>query len=529
MTAFADVTGDGLADAIAVRDDGIWVMPSNGSGFAPRDSRWTFSFFISDLLGTYGTYFADVTGDGKADVILLNATNNLVMVSNGSSFGPASTWSERDGLGSIAQLGSFFADVTGDGKADAVLVGFNGIDVSVSTGTSFVPTASWLDHAFFGERGTFFADVTGDGRADAIAVSETVSTLESSGSSFAADAITFSSEPFYATRDVPACVDGVQAGDETDVDCGGSCVPCAIGKQCRVPTDCADGTCVSGTCVPSATCADGVKNGRETDVDCGGFCQACPDHLRCMHATDCESEQCGIDVSASPLRIACVPGTCTDGIRDTGESGADCGGSSSCARCPNGQPCETAGDCASGFCKSNVCTIAPGCNNGVQDTKETDVDCGGPDATCARCADHSRCVHASDCASGVCGVDSTPTGLRIACRPATCSDGVKNQGESDVDCGGATGCPRCPASKTCTTQADCQTGSCALGLCQTTTCSDGVRDGKETDVDCGGWDGVCPRCADHLHCVHATDCQSGSCGIDTFSGIPRIACRSAMP
>ena len=27
----------------------------------------------------------------------------------------------------------------------------------------------------------------------------------------------------------PACVDGERNGDETDVDCGGSCDPCGIG------------------------------------------------------------------------------------------------------------------------------------------------------------------------------------------------------------------------------------------------------------------------------------------------------------
>jgi len=36
-TAFADVTGDGRADAIAVNDDGVFVRASTGSDFVP----WT--------------------------------------------------------------------------------------------------------------------------------------------------------------------------------------------------------------------------------------------------------------------------------------------------------------------------------------------------------------------------------------------------------------------------------------------------------------------------------------------------------
>ncbi|MEL6536793.1 MAG: family 31 carbohydrate-binding protein, partial [Bacteroidota bacterium] len=43
----------------------------------------------------------------------------------------------------------------------------------------------------------------------------------------------------------PTCTDGLQNGDETGVDCGGSCAACP-------------------------TCSDGNQNGDETGVDCGG-------------------------------------------------------------------------------------------------------------------------------------------------------------------------------------------------------------------------------------------------------------------
>ena len=47
------------------------------------------------------------------------------------------------------------------------------------------------------------------------------------------------------------CTDGIQNGDETGVDCGGS------------------------SCAPCATCDDGIQNGDETGVDCGGSCAPC--------------------------------------------------------------------------------------------------------------------------------------------------------------------------------------------------------------------------------------------------------------
>jgi len=43
-----------------------------------------------------------------------------------------------------------------------------------------------------------------------------------------------------------ACDDGEQDGNETDVDCGGSCVPCPSGDGCAVDRDCLSGTCTSG-------------------------------------------------------------------------------------------------------------------------------------------------------------------------------------------------------------------------------------------------------------------------------------------
>ncbi len=50
-----------------------------------------------------------------------------------------------------------------------------------------------------------------------------------------------------------SCTDGIQNGDETGVDCGGSC-----------PDAC-------------PTCSDGIQNGNETGVDCGGpDCAPCP-------------------------------------------------------------------------------------------------------------------------------------------------------------------------------------------------------------------------------------------------------------
>ncbi len=48
----------------------------------------------------------------------------------------------------------------------------------------------------------------------------------------------------------PSCNDGLSNGDETGVDCGGSCAGCADGEPCLVNGDCSSNSCDAGLCVP---------------------------------------------------------------------------------------------------------------------------------------------------------------------------------------------------------------------------------------------------------------------------------------
>src|SRR5262245_44455415 len=47
---------------------------------------------------------------------------------------------------------------------------------------------------------------------------------------------------------------------------------------------------------------------------------------------------------------------------------------------------------------------------------------------------------------------------------ASCTDGVKNGAEADVDCGGDA-CTGCALGRACHTQPDCSTGDCINGFC----------------------------------------------------------------
>ena len=286
---------------------------------------------------------------------------------------------------------------------------------------------------------------------------------------------------------VPACDDALMNGDESDVDCGGSCGGCGDGEGCGIGADCLSGVCAGALC-QAAGCSDGVVNQDETDVDCGGSCGGCDDGEGCAIGADCLSGVC-----AGAL---CQAAGCSDGVVNQDETDVDCGGAS-CGACADGEVCAVGGDCLSGVCTGALCQAA-GCSDGVVNQDETDVDCGG--ATCGACADGEVCGVGGDCLSGVC------TGA--LCQAAGCSDWVVNQDETDVDCGGAT-CGACADGDVCGVGGDCLSGVCTGALCQAAGCSDGVVNQDETDVDCGG--ATCGACADGDVCGVGGDCLSGVC------------------
>jgi len=90
----------------------------------------------------------------------------------------------------------------------------------------------------------------------------------------------------------PLCNDQIHNGDETDIDCGGKCGHCDLGKGSRVNDDCDDGNCKGGVCTP-LPCDNGVRDLLETDVDCGGgTCRACSGGRACNVGSDCVSGMC---------------------------------------------------------------------------------------------------------------------------------------------------------------------------------------------------------------------------------------------
>ena len=134
-----------------------------------------------------------------------------------------------------------------------------------------------------------------------------------------------------------SCSDGIQNGDETGLDCGGSCGPCEL-----------------------ASCSNGIQDFDEEGVDCGGSCLAeCTLELLGEELTTQETTQetttqattCpfGCDYSDSEGNNICMK---------VGESldEAYCSAPQSLiAKKDNSESCSVDAECKSNLCSENVC------------------------------------------------------------------------------------------------------------------------------------------------------------------------------
>ena len=393
---------------------------------------------------------------------------------------------------------------------------------------------------------------------------------------------------------------GYKNGKETGVDCGGPCVAgmtsyyakeyelaykglsgdnifkCPGGQGCATGADCAGGIC-AGNKKCGDRCSDGVRNFGETGVDCGGPCKKCGYLKGCLGDEDCaqsstkmacsyqrcggkdpnmkcktfpvdwgellkesktitkacvkwwETGACGEkspihkcgpgdwctkDADCQPgyvcplikgkIRVCLPKGTCFDGKKTDTESDVDCGtacGGPSKKGCAPLKHCYVHADCASGICRFGYCRTI--CTNYLWDPKvgETDTDCGG--ANCKKkCATNRKCKVDVDCISDFC----SPATSR--CEINTCKDGIVNDDESDVDCGGL--CKlKCGLDKSCKANGDCASDNCADKKCALALCENGKLDSGETDVDCGG--SCATQCDDGKTCSNGEDCKAGQC------------------
>jgi hypothetical protein len=332
----------------------------------------------------------------------------------------------------------------------------------------------------------------------------------------------------------PTCTDGIQNGDETGVDCGGT------------------------TCPACPTCTDGIQNGDETGVDCGGTnCPACP---TCTDGIQ-NGDETGVDCGGTACP-ACP--TCNDGIQNGDETGVDCGGTN-CPACPTCNDGIQNGDETGVDCGGTICPPCTSCNDGIQNGDETGVDCGG--TNCPACPTCTDGIQNGDETGVDCGGTTCPpcnggcTGTEVTVEiildnyPGETTWDLKSAGGTVIASGG----PYNGQNGVTISLTECLAGGCydfsiydsygdgiccaygqgsysvfsssstyasggnfassevtnfCLGSPPTPTCTDGIQNGDETGVDCGGTTcPACPTCTDGVQNGDETgvDCGGTTC------------------
>jgi hypothetical protein len=176
-TRFADLTGDGRDELITINQDGTitaweneWSSPGRGWGsFGEIGSEWSGD--------PAAVHFADVDGDGLADLVGIDTADDAIL-RVWTNTGGFAGWPWADpvslGIGRVDMTRVRLADLTGDGRADLVAVTDAG-EFRLSRNTGAFPDWPWATDSVSlgtttGSDGPRFADLDGDGYADLVTV-----------------------------------------------------------------------------------------------------------------------------------------------------------------------------------------------------------------------------------------------------------------------------------------------------------------------------------------------------------------------
>ncbi|HXG80275.1 MAG TPA: alkaline phosphatase family protein [Sphingomicrobium sp.] len=176
-----DLTGDGRPDIVGFGMEGIWVSLNNGDGsFQPP------SLVSGDLAYNSGwrvthhpRFVVDLTGDGRADIIGFGEDGVWVALGNGNgTFQPATFVLNNFGVTQGWRVGvheRIVRDITGNGRADLICFGDAGVWVALGNGDGTFQAPQYVLDAFGSNSGwtaekhpRFVADLTGWGNADLI-------------------------------------------------------------------------------------------------------------------------------------------------------------------------------------------------------------------------------------------------------------------------------------------------------------------------------------------------------------------------
>jgi len=180
LRLLADLTGDGKADIIGFSNDGVWTAVSNGDGTFRAPQLVLEGFHVNQgwRVDQHPRFVVDLTGDGKADIVGFGNDGVWTAVGNGDgTFQAPQLVLEGFHLKQgwrVEQHPRFVVDLTGDGKADIVGFGNDGLWTALSNGDGTFETPKFFE-GFAVKQGwrveqhpRFVVDLTGDGKADIV-------------------------------------------------------------------------------------------------------------------------------------------------------------------------------------------------------------------------------------------------------------------------------------------------------------------------------------------------------------------------
>lgn len=283
---------------------------------------------------------------------------------------------------------------------------------------------------------------------------------------------------------------------------GGVCTSDSACVECLVPADCdaAEPICTQDhRCVP-ATCINTMMDGDETAIDCGGSCSSCANGLACVVGNDCKSGNCALLVCTACTNDGqCPSGKYCDMQTDECELEKF-----------NGETCLTANECQSTRCVMVTGGTKLCCDSDCAGTCDSCLaaETNAPDGSCAHAradVDPKDACGAGPCASGNCdGFGGCSLFAPMSSCTAPSCVGTAFDPPDVCDAGG-----NCvpTAATTCANFTICEMGVCLPGCAAQNDCADNYYCQTPT---CMPKKGPMEACSYNYECL-SNKCKSMQC------------------